>query len=66
MSTFIPPNKILISSDGSELDYIGYNPKDNLYTYEYTKGETKVGRQIRWTKEYIEVQLKNYFKSIPT
>ena len=56
------PKKILISSDGSELEFVRNIKGTELYLYKYTKGLEKVGTEVAWAKDYIKSQLKNYFR----
>jgi len=58
------PNKILISSDGSEVEFVRIVKGTELYVYKYTKGLEKVGTEVSWSKDYIKSQLKNYFRII--
>lgn len=58
------PYKILISSDDSELEFIRTIKGSELNIYKYTKGLEKVGTEVSWSKEYIQAQLKNYFRAI--
>jgi len=58
------PYKILISSDDSELEFIRTVKSSELNVYKYTKGLEKVGTEVSWSKEYIQAQLKNYFRAI--
>lgn len=56
------PKLILISSDGSEVEFVRIVKGTDLYVYKYTKGLEKVGTEVAWAKDYIKSQLKNYFR----
>jgi hypothetical protein len=58
------PKRILISSDGSEVEFVRIVKGTELYVYKYTKGLEKVGTEVSWSKDYIKSQLKNYFRII--
>jgi hypothetical protein len=56
------PKRILISSDGSEVEFVRVVKGTDLYLYKYTKGLEKIGTEVAWAKDYIKSQLKNYFR----
>jgi len=66
--TFTPPNNILRTSDGIELELTSTVPKSKLmpteqYTYKYLNGLLK-GGSINYSEEEIKKQLTNYWKEI--
>lgn len=63
---FKPPINIAITSDDSEVTFVGVSLKSNpqLYEYKYTKGIEKIGTSVKWTQAEIEKQLTNYFKVV--
>lgn len=42
-TSFKPPYKIVIRSDGNELELMPGQSKNGMYYYKYTKSETKLG-----------------------
>lgn len=62
-----PPNKILITSDESIMEYVKTIPKNKnnpqmLYVYKFIESVTKTDLEFVMTPEYLAAQLKNYFK----
>lgn len=62
--TFTPPNKILRTSDETELEYNGLIKTNPIqYTYKYLNGILK-GLTVNYQEDEIKKQLKNYWKEI--
>lgn len=67
--TFTAPSKILIESDNNIIELVKVIPKsinrrEVMYLYKYIKSETKLGKEMELTEEYIKKQLTNFFKII--
>lgn len=63
-----PPMKILIESDGNELEFVRQvlidKKKAKGYVYRYTKSNHSMGEEITFTEEALKKQLSNFFKPI--
>lgn len=55
------PNKIIVPSDGNELEYrMKLRDKgEDIFIYEYVKSITKKGMRLRITETQLEKELKN-------
>ncbi len=60
-----PPHKILISSDGSVIEFVRTNlrNKEIFYVYKYIQCEEKTG-EVEYNEAYLKTQLTQYFKPI--
>lgn len=60
--SFTPPNKILKSSCGTEMEFKGMGKKDKtLFVYGYLNGILK-NKTVELTEDEIKKQLTNYWK----
>lgn len=64
----IPPKKILITSDDSEIEYVstvkGASKNEVVYTYRFIKAKEKMGMEFTMDEKNLERNLKNFFKII--
>lgn len=65
-----PPIRMHITSDDTKIEFvrvqkISENEEEHLYVYRYTQAEPeKLNTETKFSKSYIERQLRNYFKVI--
>jgi hypothetical protein len=55
---FIPPLKIAISSDGNELEFTGHSKTSGMYSYKYTKTNTKRD-PVTFTEDHLKRLIRN-------
>lgn len=63
---FKAPLKILVQSDGNEMQFqnIRIINKQNMYVYKFTKSETKLNVETVFTEQELQKQLNSSFKII--
>jgi hypothetical protein len=63
---FKPPIQISITSDNTELTFVGLVAKTvpQLYEYKYTKGILKKDTTVKISEDEIKKQLTNYWRII--
>lgn len=63
---YSPPNKILITSDNNELEFIATRlvNKEAVFVYRFIKSETKLNLEMSFSEVELKRQLINFFKII--
>lgn len=64
--SYLPPNKILVSSDNNIIHFIKIKKvgKEDLYFYKFIESETKLGMAVSFTEKELRYQCNNFFKII--
>lgn len=57
--SFNAPIKIVIATDGNELELQGLNPRSKLYNYRYVKSSTKLNMILPLNEEQLKKLLQN-------
>lgn len=63
---YSPPNKMLITSDNNELEFIATRlvNKEAVFVYRFIKSETKLNLEMSFSEVELKRQLINFFKII--
>lgn len=52
--SFVAPLKIEILSDGNIIELTGHSKKTGMYSYRYTKSETKLGKDVSFSEDNLK------------
>lgn len=62
--TGFPPKKVVILSDGNEMEFLRIinDKKEKMFVYKYSKSESKMNKEVTFSERELKKQLKNFFK----